>query len=118
MAEFPKGYFYEPTIVHQAAKDSFLMKNEDDFTEGDRLKFQALKWTLDRAPRALRREVFMRIPSAYEMIACYVSALNRWSRRHIRHRTTGCLRAKRHPEGGTPVTTVRGPDPGACNPSL
>ena len=28
MAEFPNGYFYEPTIVHQAAKDSFLMKNE------------------------------------------------------------------------------------------
>jgi acyl-CoA reductase-like NAD-dependent aldehyde dehydrogenase len=28
LAEFPNGYFYEPTIVHQAAKDSFLMKNE------------------------------------------------------------------------------------------
>ena len=25
---FPNGYFYEPTIVHQAAKDSFLMRNE------------------------------------------------------------------------------------------
>jgi acyl-CoA reductase-like NAD-dependent aldehyde dehydrogenase len=28
LAEFPGGYFYEPTIVHQAAKDSFLMRNE------------------------------------------------------------------------------------------
>ncbi len=28
LAEFPNGYFYEPTIVHQAAKDSFLMRNE------------------------------------------------------------------------------------------
>jgi aldehyde dehydrogenase (NAD+) len=28
LAEFPEGYFFEPTIVHQAAKDSFLMKNE------------------------------------------------------------------------------------------
>src|SRR5690606_31709730 len=37
----------------------FLAKNEDDFTETDRLKFQALKWTLSRTPRALRREVFM-----------------------------------------------------------
>jgi aldehyde dehydrogenase (NAD+) len=28
LAEFPEGYFFEPTIVHQAAKDSFLMRNE------------------------------------------------------------------------------------------
>jgi len=28
IAEFPDGYFFEPTIVHQAAKDSFLMRNE------------------------------------------------------------------------------------------
>ena len=28
LAEFPNGYFYEPTIVHQAPKDSFLMRNE------------------------------------------------------------------------------------------
>src|SRR6266508_6749029 len=28
LAEFPEGYFYQPTIVQQAAKDSFLMRNE------------------------------------------------------------------------------------------
>jgi len=28
MAEFPDGYFYQPTIVHQLAKDNFLMRNE------------------------------------------------------------------------------------------
>jgi len=28
LAEFPEGYFYEPTIVHQAGKDNFLMRNE------------------------------------------------------------------------------------------
>ena len=28
LAEFPDGYFFQPTIVHQAAKDSFLMRNE------------------------------------------------------------------------------------------
>ena len=28
LAQFPDGYFYQPTIVHQAAKDSFLMRNE------------------------------------------------------------------------------------------
>jgi hypothetical protein len=52
----------------------FLMKNEDDFTETDRLKFEAMKWTLDKTPLALRREVFMRTPSAYELIACHAGA--------------------------------------------
>jgi hypothetical protein len=52
----------------------FLMKSEDDFNEADRLKFQALKWTLDRTPRALRREVFMRVPSPYELIGCYAGS--------------------------------------------
>jgi acyl-CoA reductase-like NAD-dependent aldehyde dehydrogenase len=28
LAEFPDGYFYQPTIVHEAPKDSFLMRNE------------------------------------------------------------------------------------------
>src|SRR5262245_7906194 len=28
LADFPDGYFFAPTIVHQAAKDSFLMRNE------------------------------------------------------------------------------------------
>ena len=28
LAEFPDGYFYQPTIVHHAGKDSFLMRNE------------------------------------------------------------------------------------------
>ncbi|TXH26424.1 MAG: DUF2088 domain-containing protein, partial [Elusimicrobia bacterium] len=49
----------------------FLMKNEDEFTEADTLKFQAIKWTLKRTPRALRREVFMRTPSPYELIAVH-----------------------------------------------
>jgi hypothetical protein len=52
----------------------FLMKNEDDFTESDRLKYHAIKWTLDRTPRPLRREIFMRTPAAYELIACYAGA--------------------------------------------
>jgi hypothetical protein len=52
----------------------FLMKNEDDFTESDRLKFQAIKWTLDRTPRALRREIFMKVPAKYELIAVHAGA--------------------------------------------
>ena len=49
----------------------FLGKNEDDFTESDRLKFQALKWTLARTPQALRREVFMKVPAGYELIGVH-----------------------------------------------
>ena len=52
----------------------FLMKNEDDFAEADRLKFQAIKWTLDNTPQSLRREVFMRTPAAYELIGCHAGA--------------------------------------------
>ncbi|MFI5288582.1 MAG: lactate racemase domain-containing protein [Polyangia bacterium] len=50
---------------------SFLMKNEDEFTESDRLKFEAINWTLKRTPRALRREIFMRVPAAYELIGVH-----------------------------------------------
>ena len=53
---------------------SFLMKNEDDFTEMDRLSFEAIKWTLSKTPRALRREVFMRVPAAYELIAVHAGS--------------------------------------------
>jgi hypothetical protein len=53
---------------------SFLMKNEDDFTEIDRLKYQAVKFAIDRTPRALRREVFMRVPAAYELIGVHAGA--------------------------------------------
>src|SRR5215213_9572157 len=66
--------FHIETVLNNKAFDgplSFLTKNEDDFTEADRLKFQAMKWTLDKLPFAARREIFMRTPAAYELIACY-----------------------------------------------
>ncbi len=69
--------FHIETVLNNRIFDGpldFLMKNEDNFTEVDRLKFEAMKWTLDRTPRALRREVFMRTPSAYELIACHAGA--------------------------------------------
>ncbi|HEY6040296.1 MAG TPA: lactate racemase domain-containing protein, partial [Kofleriaceae bacterium] len=66
--------FHIETVLNNRAFDgplSFLNKNEDDFTEADRLKYQAMKWSLDKLPFAARREIFMRTPAAYEMIACY-----------------------------------------------
>ena len=64
--------FHIETVLNNRMFDgplSFLTKNEDDFTETDRLKFQAMKWTLDKLPFAARREIFMRTPAAYELIA-------------------------------------------------
>jgi lactate racemase-like protein len=52
----------------------FLGKNEDDFTELDRLAFQSLRWTLSKLPRAAKREVFHKVPSPYELIAVYAGA--------------------------------------------
>ena len=69
--------FHIETVLNNRAFDgplSFLMKNEDDFTETDRLAFQGMKWALDKLPFAARREMFMRTPAAYEMIGCYAGA--------------------------------------------
>ena len=77
VAEQQTKVFHIETVLNNrmfSGPMSFLMKNEDDFTEADRLKFQALKWTLDRTPRSLRREVFMRVPAAYELVACHAGA--------------------------------------------
>ncbi|MEM1023803.1 MAG: lactate racemase domain-containing protein [Myxococcota bacterium] len=54
---------------------NFLAKNEDDFTELDRLAFRSLKWTLDRLPRGAKREVFQRVPAPYEVIAVHAGAV-------------------------------------------
>jgi hypothetical protein len=71
--------FHIETVLNNRTFDgplSFLMKNEDDFTETDRLKFQATKWALDKLPFSARREIFMRSPAAYEMIGCYAGAVD------------------------------------------
>jgi hypothetical protein len=77
IAEKHVKVFHIETVLNNrmfAGPMDFLAKNEDDYTESYRLKFQALKWTLDRTPRPLRREVFMRVPAAYELIACHAGA--------------------------------------------
>jgi hypothetical protein len=69
--------FHIETVLNNRTFDGplgFLMKNEDDFVESDRLKFQGMKWALDRMPFAARREIFMRSPAAYELIGVYAGA--------------------------------------------
>src|SRR5881275_3020914 len=41
---------------------AFLGKREEDFTDFDRAALAGLRWTLQRAPRALRQNVFHRVP--------------------------------------------------------
>ena len=56
-------------------KMEFLGKNEDDFSEFDRLAFQSLRWTLKRLPRAPpSARSFTRCPSPYELIGVHAGA--------------------------------------------
>jgi hypothetical protein len=49
----------------------FLLKNEDDFSAFDRMKFEAMRLTMGRLPRAARRKILHSVPAQYEMIACH-----------------------------------------------
>ena len=55
-------------MFHSAT--AFLGKNEDEFTEVDRLKFEAMRWTLSKLPAAAKRKMFHSIPAPYQLIAC------------------------------------------------
>ena len=50
---------------------AFLSKNEDQYTEFDRMKFEAMRWTLSKLPPGAKRKVFQSIPAPYQMIACH-----------------------------------------------
>ena len=49
----------------------FLGKNEDDFSELDRMAFNSLKWTLKKIPRKGRHEIFQRMYAPYDLIGVY-----------------------------------------------
>jgi hypothetical protein len=49
----------------------FLLKNEDDFSAFDRLKFEAMRRGMSAMPRAGRRKLLHSFPSQYQMIACH-----------------------------------------------
>ena len=49
----------------------FLLKNEDDFTAFDRMKFEAMRYTMSKMPRPARRKLLHSRPAQYEMIACH-----------------------------------------------
>src|SRR5688572_16036237 len=66
--------FHIETVLNNrmfAAPTAFLGKNEDEFTEFDRLKFEAMRWTLSKTPPAAKRKIFHAIPSAYQLVAVH-----------------------------------------------
>ncbi|MGD0839496.1 MAG: lactate racemase domain-containing protein [Polyangia bacterium] len=50
---------------------AFLGKNEDDFSELDRLKYEGMRFALSRLPAVAKRKIFAAIPAEYQLIACY-----------------------------------------------
>lgn len=50
---------------------SFLAKNEDDYTPGERAALKGLMFTLDRTPQEARQAVFQRVPSPYEITGVF-----------------------------------------------
>jgi hypothetical protein len=49
----------------------FLLKNEDDFTAFDRMKYEAMRYTMGKLPRQARRKMLHSRPAQYEMTACH-----------------------------------------------
>jgi hypothetical protein len=50
---------------------AFLAKNEDEYTEFDRLKFEAMRWSLSKLPFAAKRKLMHAVPAPYQLVACY-----------------------------------------------
>ncbi len=54
-----------------AGATAFLSKNEDEFTEFDRLKFEAMRFGLSKMPAAAKRKLFHAIPAQYQLVSCH-----------------------------------------------
>ncbi|MBN2575314.1 MAG: DUF2088 domain-containing protein [Deltaproteobacteria bacterium] len=54
-----------------ASATDFLGRNEDEFSEFDRMKYEALRFGLSKLPAAAKRKIFGAIPSEYDVVACY-----------------------------------------------
>lgn len=52
----------------------FLSKKEEDYTETDRLKFQAMRFALSKLPRAAARKVLNSVPAPYDVTGVYAGA--------------------------------------------
>ncbi len=69
--------FHIETVLNNRMYDrsmEFLGKNEDDFSEFDRLAFQSLRWTLKKLPRGAKRAIFQKVPAPYDLIGVHAGA--------------------------------------------
>ena len=66
--------FHIETVVNNRMFDgpvAFLAKNEDRYTELDRLKLEAMRYSLKKLPRVAKRKLFQNIPAGYDLIGAY-----------------------------------------------
>ena len=69
--------FHIETVLNNRMFDGptgFLGRTEEDYSEVDRLKFQALRYTLSKLPRVAKRKLMMSIPAPYDIIAVNAGA--------------------------------------------
>ena len=72
MIDQQMNVFHIETCLNNRMYDgplAFLGKREEDFTDLDRTALAGLRWTLGKTPRALRQQIFHRVPAAYGLIA-------------------------------------------------
>ena len=81
-----KVFHIETSIDNRMFADplNFLCKDEDEFTESERLKFRALQKTLAALPRPLKRKLFFGIPSPYEMTSVFAGETEATHRKILR----------------------------------
>src|SRR5260370_31032604 len=68
-----KVFHIETAINNRMYKGDmdFLLKNEDDFTAFDRMKFEAMRYAMSKLPRPARRKLLHSLPSQYEVTGCF-----------------------------------------------
>jgi hypothetical protein len=71
-----KVFHIETTLNNRmfGAPMEFLAKREEDYTEGDRLKLQAMLFALKHTPRAAARKIFNAVPAPYEVTGVFAGA--------------------------------------------
>ena len=71
-----KVFHIETSVNNRMFDDSmsFLMKKEENFTEFDRIKLKATRFALSKLSRPLKRRIFSKIASPYDITAVFAGA--------------------------------------------
>ncbi len=73
LAEEHVNVFHIETTVNNrifSGETSFLAKNEDNFSAYERMKYEAMRFSMSKMPRGAKRALYNSLTSDYEMIAC------------------------------------------------